>query len=192
MDGKTHRTAGICTGLVIASNYMLIEPYSLYKAVPCVALVAGSTLGSLLPDIDHPDSMIGRKVKPISIMLNKGLGHRGIMHSPFIYMLIFMLFSILIESQVSGMYLKTILMSFMIGLLSGTFSHLFLDILTIGGIPLIYPFTKKKIRIFKFKSGSKMSKFITSGLFIGITVISLGNKLLVLVIDIFNRFVGMI
>ena len=37
-----------------------------------------------------------------------------------------------------------------------------------------------------------MSKFITSGLFIGITVISLGNKLLVLVIDIFNRFVGMI
>ena len=34
-----------------------------------------------------------------------------------------------------------------------------------------------------------MSKFIISGLFIGITVISLGNKLLVLVIDIFNRFV---
>ena len=37
-----------------------------------------------------------------------------------------------------------------------------------------------------------MSKFIISGLFIGITVISLRNKLLVLVIDIFNRFVGMI
>jgi inner membrane protein len=37
--------------------------------------------GSLLPDIDHPRSWVGRRTRPISTAIAATLGHRGITHS---------------------------------------------------------------------------------------------------------------
>ena len=46
----------------------------------CLALVL---VGSLLPDVDHPASWVGRRVKPVSTIAASVLGHRGITHSMF-------------------------------------------------------------------------------------------------------------
>ncbi len=37
--------------------------------------------GSLLPDIDHPQSWVGRRSRPVSTAIAALLGHRGITHS---------------------------------------------------------------------------------------------------------------
>ena len=37
--------------------------------------------GTLLPDIDHPGSYMGKRIKFISKVANKTLGHRGGTHS---------------------------------------------------------------------------------------------------------------
>jgi inner membrane protein len=37
--------------------------------------------GSLLPDVDHPRSWVGRRTRPISTTIAAVLGHRGITHS---------------------------------------------------------------------------------------------------------------
>lgn len=37
--------------------------------------------GSLLPDIDHPGSWVGRRMRPVSRVLAAVLGHRGVTHS---------------------------------------------------------------------------------------------------------------
>src|SRR5512145_1946750 len=43
--------------------------------------LAAAALGSLLPDIDHPQSWAGRKLRPLSVPLSLLVGHRGITHS---------------------------------------------------------------------------------------------------------------
>jgi inner membrane protein len=40
-----------------------------------------AALGALLPDIDHPKSWVGRRVRPLSTCIGAVLGHRGATHS---------------------------------------------------------------------------------------------------------------
>lgn len=162
MDGKTHKLGGICTGLVLTIKYVQYEQQNLYAILPCAALFTGSVIGSLLPDIDHQDSTIGKKFKPVSFVINKGFGHRGLMHAPAIYILLFMLNSLLIDAFVSNLYVKVMLMSFIIGILLGSLNHLLLDIITIAGIPLLYPFSKKKTHILPLKTKNKSSKMMVN------------------------------
>lgn len=162
MDGKTHKLGGICTGLVLTVKYVQYEQQSLYTILPCAALFAGSVVGSLLPDIDHQDSIIGKKFKPISFVINKGFGHRGLMHAPIIYILLFMLNTLIIDAFVPNLYLKITLISFVIGVLFGALNHLLLDIITIAGIPLLYPLSKKKTHILPLKTKNKSSKLIVN------------------------------
>ena len=45
-------------------------------------LMLGVTaFAAILPDIDHPHSLLGKAVKPVSNYLNKNYGHRTITHS---------------------------------------------------------------------------------------------------------------
>lgn len=46
-----------------------------------LATLAAAGLGSLMPDIDHPDSQIGRLLWPISQPVARLLGRRGVTHS---------------------------------------------------------------------------------------------------------------
>jgi len=83
-------------------------------------------LGSLLPDIDSPFTMIGRLFPWISYRLNEKFGHRTLTHSwiPLSFLLIFYL--IFQES-------------FMLHFLIGYASHIFLDMLNKNGVMLFYP-----------------------------------------------------
>lgn len=78
MQAKTHEVTGISFA-VMASTIMF--GYDINQLPYSAALVAGATIGSLLPDIDHGGSKISREHKFISKTIGSKFKHRGITHS---------------------------------------------------------------------------------------------------------------
>lgn len=77
---------------------------------------------ALLPDIDHPKSILGRKIWPFSLLISFFFGHRGLLHSIFVPVFFLGL----------GYYFNV----FWIGLAiaGGYCAHLITDALTVSGI----------------------------------------------------------
>lgn len=128
MDGKTHLTTGVLTsiGLIYIRNELGIDPNILNGTL----LIGGCALGSLLPDIDIPGSMLGHLVFPLAIFLNNTVGHRTVTHS-----LLFIVLVCLIALLFGAPF------SLIIGLAIGIVTHLVLDGITATGVPyLLYPF----------------------------------------------------
>jgi inner membrane protein len=73
MMAGSHVLIGAAAWLYIAHDLglPLLDPVALGLAVA----------GSLSPDIDHPKSWVGRRVKVISVPVSKLFGHRGVTHS---------------------------------------------------------------------------------------------------------------
>lgn len=144
MNYKTHINGGILIGLYVTSQMKDIPIISSSTAI----FLGGSILGSLLPDIDHKSSYIGRRAKTVSKAINKLAGHRKLFHAPLLYMF---LYSISI-----GMTADRLAIVFINGLFFGIMSHLILDSLTIGGLPWFYPISKKKVSLAKIKTNSQV------------------------------------
>lgn len=61
MQYRTHQIGGVCAGLIAGVN-LVPAPYNA-QAMGAVALVvAASSIGSVIPDIDEPNSIAGRKI----------------------------------------------------------------------------------------------------------------------------------
>ncbi|SJZ58118.1 metal-dependent hydrolase [Selenihalanaerobacter shriftii] len=104
----------------------------LYKSSP-VNLYCAAALGAILPDIDHVNSRIGNKLKPISWIIKLfGIKHRGLTHS----ILGVFLFSILLEKLLLINWIDKI---WYYSLLIGYISHLIADMFNPLGIPILYP-----------------------------------------------------
>jgi inner membrane protein len=197
MNYKSHRVAGLCTGLVVGT-LMIKTPYTAKDIGDIAMITAAAGFGSLIPDIDEPNSYAGSHIRPISAIIKATAGHRGAFHSPFMGLTItglllacyvfggtdfatmanaYWTFSIalvccvilacliafgkhngfplinfvwgitsliyLFEFKDAGNFFLINLYGFMIGY----FSHLLMDMLTVGGIPLLWPLTEKKFRI---------------------------------------------
>ena len=97
--------------------------------------IASTIFGSLIPDIDYTKSTIGKIFRPISKYLNRRFGHRTITHSLLAMFGSFLLFAI-IESTFLGRTTTSKIY------LLGFFSHLVLDMMTVQGVPLFYPFLR--------------------------------------------------
>jgi inner membrane protein len=110
--------------------------------------IGGTMLGSLLPDIDHKNSYIGKKVKTASKAINKFAGHRKLFHAPLVYLFLY--------SMALGMVKDNLLLIGLNGVFFGILSHLFLDSLTVGGLPWFYPLSKKRFSIGNIKTNSKL------------------------------------
>ena len=118
-------------------GHSVIDPQSLGLAL----------MGSLLPDIDHPQSWAGRKFRVISVPLSAMLGHRGITHS---------LLAILLGSMTLGaMGLNHISAPLIVGYLS----HLLADGLTPSGVPLLWP-NRRRFSLPLCKTGSAMEMLV--------------------------------
>lgn len=107
---------------------------------------------ALLPDIDHPNSILGRRCRPISCALHHWCGHRSITHSIVgVLLLLGLCIGIgslalalggsqgIIFSASSQAMLHLALYS----LLFGYTLHLLADSLTKEGIPLLWPSKKR-------------------------------------------------
>lgn len=98
-------------------------------------LLAFTAFASLIPDIDHTKSSIGKLFYPLAKFIDRRFGHRTITHSA-LFLAILCLFSAFIENLFSEHYQFTVILFFAV------FSHLILDMITVQGIPFFYPFAK--------------------------------------------------
>ncbi len=87
---------------------------------------------SLLPDIDHPGSIMGRTFKPISRFINRNYGHRTVTHN--LAALAVVCFITWLICQGAGFDGPITFLVF-----GGYFSHLIFDMMTVAGVPLFYP-----------------------------------------------------
>jgi len=134
---RTHLVFSFLIGLLIISSFDIQN-----KTIFIIILL----IASVLPDIDSYKSKIGKKVKPLSFLINIFLGHRGIFHSVFLLILISLL--IMLASY-------EITIAFFVGYLS----HLILDSLTPEGVMFFYPFSKKKTKGF-IRTGSLVENIL--------------------------------
>nr|VUD22457.1 membrane protein [Salmonella sp. NCTC 7297] len=87
----------------------------------------------LLPDIDHPKSFLGQRLKWVSKPIARAFGHRGFTHS------LLAVFALL-----ATFYLKVpdtwiIPADALQGMVLGYLSHIVADMLTPAGVPLLWP-----------------------------------------------------
>lgn len=120
MVGKTHIAAGLAAGvgICIAKNIGL---------APGALFIAEAGLGALLPDIDQRNSTINKATKPVGVVINAVAGHRTIFHDPTLYMAL----------GVAAWLLVSQYMVYVVPLLVGIATHLFLDALNPSGIPVL-------------------------------------------------------
>lgn len=150
MNSKTHKVGGVCAG--IGTITLLAKPsYTISSLILSGSFLAGSYLGSLLPDIDHKGSTIGRKFKATSCIVSKTCGHRGFTHAPVISLVSvggLLAISIFFDNSVKNLYID-----FISGILVGSLSHILLDSLTVEGVPFFYPLSKKKHHLLPLRTG---------------------------------------
>jgi inner membrane protein len=123
MMAKSHVVIGLATWIALAPllHFPPTDPVYLGLAVT----------GSLLPDVDHPKSWIGRRMRPVSTAIAKMLGHRGATHSALAVCGLVAL--LLHEGYRQGLVAALAL---------GYLSHLAADMLTPRGLPLAWPLRK--------------------------------------------------
>lgn len=175
MKGKTHAGVGIITVICTAGKI----PGKLDYLGLVLVLI-----GSLLPDIDHPKSVINKYILPFDNKLTKVIiyscagvillwydylhGGSYILKAVAVALLLIALSTHRngLTHSISGM----ILFGFITGYIGNSYGipylvyyfmigygmHLICDMATNNGIPALYPFSKKKVKFpFTYKSNSK-------------------------------------
>lgn len=110
--------------------------------------VGGIIVGSLIPDIDEPNSYIGRRSFGIAKLIKKAFGHRGLTHS----LLAWMCFSLIYYFYPNH---------FTYGLCAGYLFHIAGDFFSKRGVPLFSPIWKKKFKfLITYETGKIGEKLI--------------------------------
>ena len=144
---RTHFSAAILTAL-------WIEPAGLssqHRVIYFFLVV----LGALLPDLDHPNSTIGRVFPATSWITNRLFKHRGIVHSIYIPPILWWI-AVRYVSSFAGL-----------AILIGMISHLACDCLTKEGIRFFYPLSTWHLKGF-VKTGGLIEKILFFLLIVGI------------------------
>jgi inner membrane protein len=149
MMAKSHVVVGLATWLVAAPLLHLAPAEPVYLGL--------AIAGSLLPDIDHPQSWVGRRSRPLSTVIAATLGHRGVTHSA-----VAVLALIALVLQASGR--RGVASALAVGYLS----HLAADMLTPRGLRLAWPF-RRTWALPVCRTGSQMEPIIVLALIGGIT-----------------------
>ncbi|MBZ4662465.1 MAG: metal-dependent hydrolase [Caloramator sp.] len=184
MTGKTHLGIGVMFTVILSEYFKL--------SLTTGALVA-CALASLLPDIDHPKSFINQYILPFKNKLTKTTFYitLGVViylinsfYFNYTYFKILSFFSVLIGLSTHRNGLTHSLFGFIcfvslfgyaailygfreciIPFSLGYIMHLIADMFTSKGIPIMYPFKKKKFKMpFTFKVGSWLGNIIESAI----------------------------
>ncbi|MBR0540584.1 MAG: metal-dependent hydrolase [Clostridia bacterium] len=157
MNGTCHLAFGTAVGVTAAVNLDLITdafPNIAFSSEMGTLFVLGGIIGSLIPDIDAPQSYVGKLCSPISRLFGKihslqgkeEWQHRGIMHDAIIYIV--------------GLILSYLYFTPLVGLFLGSLTHVFLDMFNPMGIPFL--FGVKRLRIAKIRSSDKKATVLTA------------------------------
>lgn len=96
-------------------------------------IVPSAILTCLLPDIDHPKSFLGQRLKWISKPIARAFGHRGFTHS---LLAVFALLATFYLKVPEGWFIPADALQ---GMVLGYLSHILADMLTPAGVPLLWP-----------------------------------------------------
>ena len=139
MTGKTHQILGFSAGI----TYYIISAPPQYSPATFGTVLAFSCLGALLPDIDQPSSKLwhilpfGHTVGKIS---DPFLDHRNITHSilglTIVGIGLYYLFRVF--PSYWGVNTQAVFITTMLSYIS----HLFADMRTNNGIPLLFPYKR--------------------------------------------------
>ena len=149
MTGKTHASCGFLVGALAIEYYET----DLFISVTVVTL---AIISSLLPDICHAQSRIGRRFKFISIIIRLLFGHRTFTHA---ILFVSIIAALLYMIQTPNYYLITII--------CGLLSHVILDMLTPRGVKLLYPIPISIKFPVQFKTGGLVDLSLATALTIG-------------------------
>lgn len=133
MRGGTHALAGVTLAVIV---FVPAPPLVLLGAA-----IAGG-VGALLPDLDHPQSTISRRVWLAGASLRLVVSHRGALHS-----LLAMAAAMLLASFAPQGFTPIALSAAV-----GYCSHIFLDALTVSGVPLLWP-RRDRYRLLRLRTG---------------------------------------
>lgn len=142
MTGKTHAAAGAFAGATVGR----------IAGDPLVG-AAAAALAALLPDVDHPGSYAGRRLRPVSVLLEMTTGHRTVTHTVWFCVaagILAALASVFVRPYTSALGLASVrwppwpaagLYAFL-----GSLSHLALDALTRSGVEPLAPVLPIRVR----------------------------------------------
>lgn len=174
MNGKTHQLMGFASSLAVSTigHQMGVMPLPI-----CAAVIAGSCLGSYVPDMDHPGSTLGRRIAiishpinllskmfmaihkktkgKISLKLGELFAHRGIFHAPLFWAVVMTALTMYLPGISNNDAVSGMILGILIGISIGIGMHLFADMFNPTGIPLFAPFWNKKFRLGRIVTGSK-------------------------------------
>jgi len=121
----THLLAGVLLYFLLL-YFKIIEPN--------ITLLMTIALGSLLPDIDHPNSYINNQLR-VTKPIGRTIRHRGFTHSIEFIILVSILLKIIGVNT-----------TIIFGLLIGIISHLIMDSITVSGVRWSYFLGKPHIK----------------------------------------------
>lgn len=137
MTGKTHQIIGIGCGL----TYYLSIASPVYSPATLAVVVVGSHLGALLPDFDQAGSDIWDSIpfgKIAGKITNPFIKHRNISHSILGTVIIYFLIGLLLSYFPDYWGIDTHIIQ--TATIIAYISHLITDMLTVEGIPLLFPY----------------------------------------------------
>jgi inner membrane protein len=128
MMKRSHFLVGGAAGVAVA--------HTIGDSILAGGIVGG--LAGLLPDVDHPHSAVGRLLPRWWHRLTPG--HRGPTHS-LVWCLALALAAHLAGAALSGEPIGPLLA---LAVLAGSLSHVLADGLTVAGVPLWWPFRRRR------------------------------------------------
>lgn len=162
MIARTHDVGAVALLLTTA---VWLELRQLSTATIITCLIANQ-IGALLPDIDQASNQLWDLLPVDKIagkILNKLFGsHRTLSHSILGGLIVYWVGLWLLPKLFNKEFINPMMIFW--SLIIGYISHLFLDMLTEEGIPLLFPIKWKfglpPIRALRIKSGKWVEKFI--------------------------------
>ena len=127
-------------------------------------LIVMTLAASTFADIDLPTSLWGRTFKPISRAINRRFGHRTLTHSIF--------FILLCWGLVAGAcHLIGTTTPYPTVFLFAAISHIVLDMMTVQGVPIFYPYSKSPCVVpgdakLRLRSSNPRSEIAVFGFFL--------------------------
>lgn len=169
MMAKTHVVVGVTFGV----NLLSALQAGRYTPPEYGAVVAGLVIGSLLPDIDHPHSLISQFIPVVGRFVAAWTSHRGFFHSALGVILLFfgLAFSSGAMVSIASAYgFPTELPRFIsVGIIIGYCLHIIADMITINGVKMFYPL-KWNVGLPLFSTGG-IREMVLRWILIGLSVL---------------------
>lgn len=178
MLGKNHVVTGV-SGWILLNEYILpTAPSDFEYAIQLVIVV----FASLISDIDHPDSILGRRFKFISVPLSYMQGDRSILSLPWSESTHSRGITHSLIPVIGCYWISVQFPTFGTPLLFGISAHITMDYATLAGVRLLWPMPIRFRSPLPFATGS-VWEYLISGSMLVAAILEVTGVPLINVID---------